>query len=403
MNRRSVLAGLAAASALARPGAARATGSTAPNFAAFLPSLWPRAQAQGVGRGVFEAAIAGLAADPGLLGPGPRQSEFLRPMKAYVAEAASAGRVGRGRAAMARHAAVLGPVEARSGVPASMVVALWGLESDYGAAMGRKDVVRSLATLAYARGEDAPFADEFAFALLMLQRGDVSREGLVGSWAGAMGHPQFMPSAYLRYAVPASGQGHADIWTSVPDSLASIASFLQQSGWQRGEPWGMQVVVPAGYDHAALRLPMRRFAQLGFRGLDGATPAGGGEGMLFYPVGAGGPAFLLGPNFFVLKAYNFSDNYAMAGSVLADRIAGREPVSGSWPDEAKPLDAAERRRIQSRLKEAGVYQGTVDGRFGPVTRDAVHAWQRQAGVAPADGHPSRAVLDRLDREAKATR
>jgi lytic murein transglycosylase len=385
------------------PWPAGAATPLAPSFGAFMPTLWPRAQAQGVGRDIFDAALAGLTPDPALLGPGPRQAEFLRPMKAYVAEAASAGRVSRGRAALARYASVLSPLEARFGVPSSMIVALWGLESDYGASMGRKDVVRSLATLAYARGEDAPFRDEFVFALMMLQQGDATRDGLVGSWAGAMGHPQFMPSAYLRYAIPASGQGHADIWTSVPDSLASIANFLRQSGWRPGEPWGLQVIVPAGYDHAALRLPMRRFAQLGFRGPDGATPKGDGEGMLFYPVGAGGPAFLLGPNFFVLKAYNFSDNYAMAGSVLADRIAGREPVAGAWPDEARPLNTAERSRIQRRLQTAGTYQGVVDGRFGPVTRDAVHAWQRQAGISPADGHPSRAVLERLDREAAGTR
>jgi len=403
-DRRKVLAGLAAASAAAlAPGPAGAASPQAPGFATFMPTLWPRAQAQGVSRGVFEAALAGLAPDPALLGAGPRQSEFLRPMKAYVAEAASPGRVGRGREALARYASVLGPIETRYGVPASMAVALWGLESDYGASMGRKDVVRSLATLAYARGEDAPFRDEFVAALVMLQQGDAGREGLVGSWAGAMGHPQFMPSAYLRFAAPASGQGHGDIWTSVPDSLASIANFLRQSGWQPGEPWGLQVVVPAGYDHAALRLPMRRFAQLGFRGADGAVPAGNGEGMLFYPVGAAGPAFLLGPNFFVLKAYNFSDNYAMAGSVLADRTAGREPVRGPWPDEPRPLDTAERARLQRRLQAAGAYQGTVDGRCGPVTRDAVHAWQRQAGIGPADGHPSRAVLERLDREAGGTR
>jgi membrane-bound lytic murein transglycosylase B len=368
-------------------------------FRAFLETLWPAAQARGVTRATFDAAVAGLSPDPAVSTSGPRQSEFLRPMKAYVADAAGSGRVARGRAASARWSRDLASAEAASLVPAEILLAIWGLETDFGAATGKKDVLRSLATLAFVRGAGSVFADEFAAALLLLERGVVSRERLVGSWAGAMGHPQFMPSAYWRYAVSADGRGPADIWSSVPDSLASIARFLRASGWQPHETWGAQVAVPAGFGFEAIRQPAADFARQGIRPLDGRPLVAGGEAMLFHPVGVGGPAFLLCRNFFVLKAYNFSDNYAMAGAVLADRIAGREPLRGPWPDEAAPLDTAERARLQERLKRAGIYAGDVDGRFGPVTRDAVHLWQRRSGIAPADGTPSRRVLQRLDSEA----
>lgn len=385
-----VLALLAAA---AGPAAAQEGGGS---FRAFVEGLWPAAQSQGVSRATFDSAMGGLEPDPSLRGSGPAQSEFLKPMKDYVAEAASPGRVGRGKAALARWSAVLQPIAARTGVPPEMVVALWGLESDYGAAMGQKDVLRSLATLAWVRGPGNAFFDEVVAALVMLEKGLATRDQLRGSWAGAMGHPQFMPSTYLAHAASASGAGPADIWSSVPDSLASIAHFLQQSGWKPEEPWISAVKVPPGFDHAALRQPAPAFSRQGLRRLDGFPAGGSGEAMLFYPAGASGPAFLLHENFFVLKAYNFSDNYAMAASVLADRIAGREQLRVPWPAEAAPLRAAERLRLQQALKALGFYKGVPDGRFGPVTRDAVHAWQRSAGLSPADGHPSRAALERLD-------
>lgn len=368
--------------------------TTQPAFPAFLQSLWPEAQARGVSRATFDAGLAGLTLDTSLGGQGPRQPEFLRPMKGYVADAASAGRVARGQAMAQRYADALAQEEARTGVPSSIVLAIWGVETDYGASPGKRDVLRSLASLACYRQTDSSFRDEVVAALVMLQRG-VSRSALVGSWAGAMGHPQFTPSAYLASAVSLSG-GVPDIWNSVPDSLVSIANLLKKAGWRAGQGWGGEVKVPRDFGHAAIRQPMESFLRQGFVASAGSPLPTTGEAMLFYPVGADGPAFLLGENFFVLKAYNFSDSYAMAVAVLADRIAGREPLRTPWLDEAAPLNTAERSRLQTLLREAGVYKGEVDGRFGPVTRDAVHAWQRRAGIAPADGHPSRAVLTRLE-------
>jgi lytic murein transglycosylase len=368
--------------------------SSRPAFPDFLQSLWPQAQARGVSRATFDKALSGLTLDSSLGGQGPQQPEFLRPMKGYVADAASAGRVARGRAMALRFADALAQEEARTGVPGSIVLAIWGVETDYGASPGKRDVLRSLASLAYYRQDDSSFKDDLVAGLVMLERG-VSRSALVGSWAGAMGHPQFTPSAYLASAVSLSG-GVPDIWNSIPDSLASIGNLLKQAGWRAGQGWGGEVRAPQDFGHAAIRQPMATFLRQGFVASAGSPLPTAGDAMLFYPVGAGGPAFLLGENFFVLKAYNFSDSYAMAVAVLADRIAGREPLRTPWPDEPSPLNAAERARLQTLLREAGVYNGEVDGRFGPVTRDAVHAWQRRAGVAPADGHPSRAVLTRLE-------
>jgi lytic murein transglycosylase len=388
MNRRQILA------AVSLLFAAPAWAQEAGDFPAFLESLRAAARQAGVSGEVFDSVVGSLTLDASLTEKRAAQGEFVRPLRAYVDDAANTARTAKGRAMMDKFAAPLRQIAAKTGVPSEMVLALWGMESDFGASRGDRDIFRSLATLAFLHRDNAVYAQEFVAGLVLLQKG-LPREKLRGSWAGAMGDPQFMPSAYLKYARSYSGDARPDIWSSGPDSFASIANFLKESGWRPGLPPLVEARVPASFDYAALRQDFSAWARAGFTSLDGGPLPKGGDAMLFFPTGAAGPAFLLSENFFVLKAYNFSDSYAFAGAVLADRIAGRPVLRETWPSEAQPLTQAEREAIQRGLTAAGVYDGKIDGRFGPVTRLSIHAFQRKAGIAKADGFPSRAVLDAL--------
>lgn len=391
MNRRdffSLAALLAATPVLAQ---------SAGDFPGFVESLRAPALAAGVSGALFDSVASGLTFDSSLAGKRATQGEFVRPLKTYVDEAASPARATKGQAMAEKFAGSLRQIAAQYGVPAEMIVALWGMESDYGASRGDRDILRSLATLAFLHSDNPVYAQEFVAGLVLLQKG-IARDKLRGSWAGAMGDPQFMPSAFLKYARSFSGQGMPDIWSSGPDSLASIANFLKDSGWRAGLPPLIEARVPQNFDYATLRADFPVFARAGLTALDSGALPRAGEAMLFFPVGAPSPAFLLSENFFVLKAYNFSDSYAFAASVLADRIAGRAVLREKWPSEPQPLNQAEREAIQRGLATRGLYDGKIDGRFGPVTRLAIHALQKQAGVAKADGYPSRAVLELLDKK-----
>ncbi|WP_374546721.1 lytic murein transglycosylase [Rhodoblastus sp.] len=391
MNRRDFLS--LAAILAATPALAQSAGE----FAGFIESLRASASAAGVSGALFDSVASGLIFDSSLAGKRATQGEFVRPLKTYVDEAASPARATKGRAMAEKFAAPLRQIAAQYGVPAEMIVALWGMESDYGASRGDRDILRSLATLAFLHPDNPVYGQEFVAGLVLLQKG-IARDKLRGSWAGAMGDPQFMPSAFLKYARSFSGQGLPDIWSSGPDSLTSIANFLKDSGWRPGLPPLIEARVPQNFDYATLRADFAAFARAGLTALDGGALPRAGEAMLFFPVGAPSPAFLLSENFFVLKAYNFSDSYAFAASVLADRIAGRAVLREKWPSEPQPLNQAEREAIQRGLAARGLYDGKIDGRFGPVTRLAIHALQKQAGVAKADGYPSRAVLELLDKK-----
>ncbi|PPQ39927.1 lytic murein transglycosylase [Rhodoblastus acidophilus] len=386
MDRRAFLS-LAAALA--------ASPAWAEDFAGFVEGFRGTARAAGVSDEIFESVIGGLSQDPSLSGKRAGQGEFTRPLKTYVDEAASPARAKAGRDAAQKNATALNAASRAAGVPGEMIVALWGMESDFGRSRGDRDIFRTLATLAFLHPDNPVYAQEFVAGLVLLQKG-LPREKLRGSWAGAMGDPQFMPSAYLKYAKSASG-GAPDIWNA-PDSLLSIGNFLHESSWAAGLAPLIETRAPEGFDYATLKQDFAAWRAAGFKPLDGGAQADlprAGAAMLFFPVGAEGPAFLLSENFFVLKAYNFSDSYAFAGSVLAERIAGRPALRQAWPAEAQPLSAEERADIQRGLMQKGLYDGKIDGRFGPVTRLAIHALQRGAGVARADGYPSRAVLDLL--------
>jgi lytic murein transglycosylase len=391
MNRRDVLK--LAAILAATPVHAQSEG----DFSRFVETLRAPAGAAGVSQAVFDSVASGLTFDNSLAGKRAAQGEFVRPLKSYVDEAASPARAAKGRAMAEKFAAPLRQIAAQYGVPAEMIVALWGMESDYGAARGDRDILRSLATLAFLHPDNPVYASEFVAGLVLLQKG-IGRDKLRGSWAGAMGDPQFMPSAYQKYARSFGGGGGApDIWSSGPDSLASIGNFLKESGWRPGLPPMFEAHVDEDFNYASLRQSFEGFIRDGLK-FRGDVPTWHGEFMLFFPVGAPSPAFLLSENFFVLKAYNFSDSYAFAASVLADRIAGRPTLREKWPVEAQPLNQAEREAIQRGLAARGLYDGKIDGRFGPVTRLAIHTLQKQAGVAKADGYPSRAVLELLDKK-----
>ncbi len=366
-------------------------------FDAFLQSLWPDARAKGVGRDIFDRALAGLVPDGGVPKASDRQPEFEKPLQSYVQEAVSPGRIARGRALMTRYASALDGVAGRSGVPGEVALAAWAMETDYGRVRGARDVLRTLATLAYTRAERPVFRDEVLATLVILQRGTVPRQRLVGSWAGAMGDPQFLPSAYLKYAVSAGGEGAPNIWTNPADTLASIANFLRMEGWASGQPWVEDVVVPEGFTFPTLHADAARWAELGLRRADGRPPAGEGTAALFFPAGAPGPAFLLFPNYFVIKQYNNSDAYALSLGALARRIGGAAPMATPWPARPVSLSRADRVFIQDRLAALGLYDGARDGKFGPKARDAVHAYQERAGLPPADGFATPALVASLRR------
>jgi lytic murein transglycosylase len=372
--------------------------ATRVSFQAFVQSLWPAAEQRGISRATFDAALSGLEPDPSVPAAAGRQAEFERPLKSYLDEAASPRRAARGRECLRTWRPELSAIEKRFGVPAAIVLAAYGMESDYGKAKGEKDIIRSLATLAYVREDRPVFRDELLSALVMLGQGAVSRAALKGSWAGAMGGPQFLPSAYLKYAVSYAGRGAADIWSNPLDSLASIANFLRQSGWQPGLPWGVEVILPKDFGFGSLHQSFAEFAAEGVKSVDRSSfPQG--EATLFLPSGAAGPAFLLSANYWVLKSYNNSDSYALSLALLSGRIEGGGALRGQWPDGEVFLSRTQKTEIQRWLEKLGFYHGIIDGRFGQASRDAIHDFQIRAGISPADGFAAPDLMRRLAEEA----
>ncbi|SFK76112.1 lytic murein transglycosylase [Methylocapsa palsarum] len=396
-----VWGGTEAAPALEKAQPSPAAAPADSGFRQFLQTAWPLAQAKGVRRATFDAAFEGMEPDPAAPSAASPQAEFDKPLKSYLTDAASPQRISRGGDVLTKWKADLAQIEERFGVPGEIVVAAYGVETDFGRAMGGKDIVRSLASLAYRRQDRALFLDELIAALVILDKGDVDRAKMRGSWAGAMGGPQFMPSAYLKYALSYDGSGPPDIWDRPQDILASIAHFLRQSGWRPGLPWGMEVVLPAGFDFSSLHRGFPAFAALGVVSADGRPLPAAGEATLFLPSGAAGPAFLLSENYWVLKAYNNSDSYALSLALLGNRILGRPGLQGRWPAGEIAMSRAQKSEIQTLLRTAGFYRGDIDGRFGQASRDAIHAFQVSARIDPADGFGSPDVLKKLKEQAAA--
>ncbi|MGA7385226.1 MAG: lytic murein transglycosylase [Methylocella sp.] len=371
-------------------------------FQDFLQSLWPLAEEKRITRGTFDTAFAGLTPDPAAPAASTSQAEFDKPLKSYLDEAVSPRRIARGRECLSRWRAELKQIERRFGVPREMLLAAFGIETDFGSAKGEKDVVRSLATLAYRRQDRPVFRDELIGALAMLDHGGVPRAAMKGSWAGAMGGPQFLPSAFLKYAVSYTGRGSPDIWNNALDSLASIANFLRQSGWQPGLSWGTEVILPKNFGFASLHGSFAAFAGEGVKSAGGdAFPQG--DATLFLPSGAAGPAFLLSANYWVLKAYNNSDSYALSLGFLAQRIAGKPALRGHWPEAEIFLSRTQKAEFQRLLEGLGLYHGEIDGRFGQASRDAIHTFQISVEAHPADGYGSLDILRRLREGAESPR
>ncbi|CAM3352822.1 lytic murein transglycosylase [Paracoccus nototheniae] len=366
----------------------------------FVQQFRSRALSSGISTGTYDRAMALARYNPEVIRLDRRQAEFSRPVWLYLDSAVSDVRITTGRQKLAELGPVLARIEAQYGVPREVVLAVWGMESNFGANRGRMQIIPSLATLAYDGRRGEMFQNQLIAALQILQAGDTDPQHMLGSWAGAMGHTQFMPTSYLEYAVDFTGDGRRDIWSDDPtDSLASTAAYLARSGWQRGAPWGAEVRLPANFNMGLIGKSTRRSASdwsaQGVRTMSGGGLPGG-SGSIIMPAGARGPAFFISDNFRAILRYNNSDNYALGVAYLAERIAGRPGIQGAWPRSDRALSTGEREEIQRRLAQRGLYQGEIDGLFGSATMESVQAFQRSIGVAP-DGYPTSILLDQLRR------
>ena len=307
----------------------------------------------------------------------------------------------RGIRLKGQHAGLLQRIEQQYGVPPGPLLAIWGMETNFGSFMGGNNTIHALATLTEKRYRASFFRSELVTALRIVSDGHIAPNAMVGSWAGAMGHTQFMPSSFMRYAVDYNGDGRKDIWNSVPDALGSTANYLKSFNWRPGETWGYEVKLPQGFNFAAARemgkAPLSQWQAMGISRASGSVfPRPGDMARLYMPAGASGPAFLLLPNFDVIKRYNNSDSYALAVGHLADRILGGGPFVTPWPSGDYALSKAQRAEVQALLGRAGYNVGTADGVIGPKTRAGVIAYQQARGL-PADGHVSGLLLERLKR------
>lgn len=373
-------------------------------FDAWAAEFFPRALAAGVDRAVLEREMAGLTPNPQVAALDSRQPEFSKPISAYIAGVVTPGRAASGQKRRVEMTAFDG-IEARYGVPRDILIAIWAMESGFGAIQGDNDVLRSLATLA-AQGRRRAWAEgELIAALKIIQSGEHPRSRLKGSWAGAMGQTQFIPSNFLSTAVDFDGDGKRDIWASDVDSLASAANLLVKGGWKVGEGWAREVIVPEGFDWSlseGVRQTPAQWEALGVRRADGlpwTTADAAAPAQLAAPAGAGGPAFLLLPNHFAIRRYNNSLAYALGVGLLADSFAGQTALVRAWPKET-PLSLADRMTAQRALAALGFNPGAPDGVVGAGTRGALRSWQKSRGLL-ADGYLSAEVVARLKTEAEA--
>lgn len=355
----------------------------------------------GVSTATFDRAFRGVRAiDPEVLEKARYQPEFTAPVWDYFDNRVHEQSVATGRAMAKQWKPWLDRIEARYGVDRHILLAIWSMESNYGEILKNdkvmRSVVRSLATLAYADQRRAKFArTQLIAAMKILQNGDIDESHLTGSWAGAMGHTQFIPTSYQAYAVDMDGNGRRDIWNSVPDALATAANLLRKNGWQTGKTWGYEVTLPAGRKFPGGSLALSQWEGMGVtraRGKPFSNPSDKAE--LKALEGRNGPAFLMTRNFFVIKRYNNADKYALAVGLLADEIAGYGGLVRDWDRPFTKLSFEEKQELQKRLSVYGYYDGKLDGKIGEGSRAAIKAFQARAGLTQ-DGHPSMEVLSTL--------
>lgn len=371
------------------------------SFAQWLDEFTAYAQRQGIASATLESALSDLAYQPRIIELDRYQPEFTRAIWTYLDSAVSDTRIENGREKLAAHRASAERAEMRYGVPPAILTAIWGVESNYGSNFGSFRTLEALATLGY-EGRRHEFArEQLLAALRIIEQGDIAPEEMRGSWAGAMGHTQFIPTSFLAYAVDGDGDGRRDIWGSIDDVMASTAHYLEANGWRRGERWGMEVQLPADFDYALTGLATRdASAEWRARGVRSASgePLASLEGAsVIAPAGARGPAFLVGHNFRVIMRYNNATSYALAVALLADRIDGQPGVAAEWPRDLEPLSRSQTRELQQALNRLGFDAGTPDGIMGPNTRSALRLWQRDRGETP-DGFASVELLERLQRQ-----
>ncbi len=378
-------------------------------FTQFIASLWPEAQAAGVSRATFDAETRGLEPDyklPDLILPGrpatgaPSQAEFVQVPADYIKEASIARLAEEGQRLMQKYATALSAIEARFGVPATVVLAIWGRETDYGRYTLPYDAVRVLATQAYVGRRKDTYRNEFILALKIIGDGDVKRKDMRASWAGATGLTQFLPSEFYKHGVDFDGDGHPDIWHSVPDALASAAQQLVNKGWQPGLRWAYEVRAPASVDCTQgvpeVTKPLGEWLRLGFvpvRGQKLSAAEQAQPASLLQPEGIYGPAFLATKNYFVIKEYNFSDLYVLYVGHLSDRMTTPQPFATPWSASTQ-LRSKDVEAMQRQLTRLGLYSDKLDGKAGMLTRAALGAYQKSAGLK-VDCWPSEAVLRSL--------
>jgi membrane-bound lytic murein transglycosylase B len=367
------------------------------NFDRWINGFRGRALSQGISARVFDRAFQGVRYDPEVVAKDRNQSEFKREIWDYLDSAASPVRVENGQKALRQHRRALERIEAHYGVEKEVVAAVWGMESTYGERLGDLPLIQSMATLAFDGRRGAFFEKQLVAALQILQSGDVTPENMKGSWAGAMGHTQFMPTSYLAYAVDFTGDGKRDIWSADPtDALASTAAYLKRFGWRKGMPWGVEVRVPRGASFGEAKRMPSDWAARGVTGLDGRAVRDHGAARIFQPAGAAGPSFMVFANFDVIKRYNNSNAYALGVGHLSDRIGGGPEIKAAWPRGYDPLSFDERMEMQRLLQRKGYAVEKIDGIVGPNTVNAIRAFQQSRGVAQ-DGLPSQQLLALLRR------
>ncbi|TMV04933.1 lytic murein transglycosylase [Ruegeria sediminis] len=375
-----------------------ASGSNA-QFQVWIATFRSRALDQGISPATLDQAFRGVTYDEKVVKRDRNQSEFTKTIWEYLDSAVSDDRIRNGRASLERHRATLERIEAKYGVEKEIVTAIWGLESAFGSFRGSDSTIRSLATLAFDARRAEFFEAQLIAALQILDAGDVTASGMRGSWAGAMGHTQFMPTSYLEHAIDFTGDGKRDIWSDDPtDALASTAAYLARHGWTKGQPWGVEVRLPDGFDYASARRELTRlpseWAASGVVDMAGKPVPDYSRASILLPAGGQGVAFMIFDNFEVLERYNTADAYVIGVGHLADRIAGDGPFRTDWPRGDRALTFTERQELQLRLTRAGYDTQKIDGRIGPLTVNAVREYQLARGMRP-DGYASLRLLESM--------